>query len=154
MPITIRSYYKTTSIDEDMLKSAIASAKDQENQILQIFKSFGVMTTWDVYEIYNELKEPILQSSVGRSINTLKNTGHLIEIGTIPGPLGRPVNLYELVDGSSDHVNRASVKRFPTHIRIPLILENGEVQIEKMMEDFDVKLDSICSSFDVKIKMN
>ena len=45
----IKSYYKTTEIDNETLSRAIASAKDQENKIFKLYKQFGLLTLWVVF---------------------------------------------------------------------------------------------------------
>ena len=91
MAIKIQTYYKTTDIDEQQLKDALLTCKNQDYKIFKLFSTFGRMTAWDVFELYNETIGPILQSSVGRSINTLKRNGVIIDGGNIQGPLARPV---------------------------------------------------------------
>jgi DNA-binding PadR family transcriptional regulator len=150
MPITIKSYYKTTPIDDETLLKAIASAKDQENKIYQLFKKFGCMTTWDVYDVYNELVSPILHSSVGRSINTLIKQNVIYSLGTITGEAGRPVNLYELSDISVDVIERKLNEQIPKSIKIDIYThDNGDFNVEKMIEEMDIKLSNLSQKFNL-----
>lgn len=150
MAITIKSYYKTTPIDDETLLNAIASAKDQENRIYQLFKKFGCMTTWDVYDTYNQLVGPILQSSVGRSINTLAKQNVIYSLGTIPGDAGRPVNLYELSDLSVDVIERKLNEQMPKSIKIDLYThDNGDIDVEKMIAEMDEKLSKLSQKFNL-----
>jgi hypothetical protein len=150
MPI-IKSYYKTTDITDEQLSSAIASARDQENKIFQLFKKFGCMTTWDVYDTYNELISPIIPSSVGRSINTLIKLNVISSLGTIPGDQGRPVNLYHLNDELPEVIERKQIQQIPTAVKLELqFTEEGEIDIEKMID----KLDLVLSKISRKFKLN
>lgn len=150
MPV-IKSYYKTTPITDELLAQSIASAKDQENKIFQIFKKYGCMTTWDVYDVYNELVCPIIPSSVGRSINTLVNQGIIYSLGTIPGENGRPVNLYEISERLPEVVERRQTQQIPKSIKLDLKFTNdGEMDIEKMIDDLDLLLSKISVKFNIK----
>ena len=154
MPV-IKSYYKTTPITDELLAQAIASAKDQENKIFQIFKKYGCMTTWDVYTIYNELINPILPSSVGRSINTLLNNNIIHSLGTIPGENGRPVNLYELSETLPDVIERRQSQQIPTAIKVELkFTKDGEIDLLQMIDDMDLVLSKISVKFNINIKIN
>lgn len=146
----IKSYYQTTPIDDDTLLRAINSCKDQENKILQLYKKYICMTTWDVYEVYNDVISPILPSSVGRSINTLLKLNVLISIGTIPGENGRPVNLYRLVDNPPDVVERKLNKSIPNDIKVKILYtEEGKLDVEKMLEEFFEKTDKFEQTFNL-----
>ncbi len=154
MPVH-KSYYKTTPMTEELLLQAIASAKDQENKIFQIFKKFGCMTTWDVYDVYNELVGPIIPSSVGRSINTLLKQSIIHSLGTIPGDNGRPVNLYELSNTLPDVIERRQTQQIPTAIKVELkFTENGEIDFLTMIDDMDLLLSKISSKFNINIKID
>jgi len=149
MPV-IKSYYKTTSISDELLEQSIASAKDQENRIFQLFKKYGCMTNWDVYEVYNELVGPILPSSVGRSINTLKKQNVITSLGTVMGDAGRPVNLYELNDNLPDIVERSQSQEIPKSIKLDLIFtQDGDIDTEKIVENLDLLLSKISRKFDI-----
>ena len=150
MPV-IKSYYKTTPITDELLVQAIASAKDQENRIFQIFKKYGCMTMWDVYDVYNELVSPIIPSSVGRSINTLVKQGIIYSLGTIPGDNGRPVNLYEISDRLPDVIERTQSQQIPKSIKLDMKFTNdGDIDIEKMIDDLDLLLSKISVKFNIK----
>jgi predicted transcriptional regulator len=147
----IKSYFKTTPIDEETLSRAIASAKDQENKIYQIFKKYQCMTSWDVYDVYNEMVSPILMSSVGRSMNTLLNLNVIYSLGTIPGENGRPVNLYQLNEELPEVIDRQTTQQIPKSIKIDLVInEEGAIEIEKMIEEMDLLLSRISTKFNLK----
>jgi hypothetical protein len=146
----IKSYYKTTDISDEQLASAIASAKDQENKIFQLFKKFGCMTTWDVYDTYNELVSPIIPSSVGRSINTLIKLNVITSLGTIPGDQGRPVNLYHLNDDLPEVIERKQIQQIPTAVKLDLLFtEEGEIDVEKMVDNLDLVLSKLSRKFNL-----
>jgi hypothetical protein len=149
MPV-IKSYYQTTDMTDEQLSSAIRSAKDQENKIFQIFKKYGCMTTWDVYDVYNELIGSIIPSSVGRSINTLQNLNVIYSIGTIPGENGRPVNLYELNENLPDTIERRQTQQIPKSIKLDLIFtQDGDIHTEKIIEQLDFLLSKISTKFNI-----
>jgi hypothetical protein len=149
MPV-IKSYYQTTDMTDEQLSSAIKSAKDQENKIFQIFKKYGCMTTWDVYDVYNELIGSIIPSSVGRSINTLQNLNVIYSIGTIPGENGRPVNLYELNENLPDTIERRQTQQIPKSIKLDLIFtQDGDIHTEKIIEQLDFLLSKISTKFNI-----
>lgn len=149
MPV-IKSYYQTTDMTDEQLSSAIRSAKDQENKIFQIFKKYGCMTTWDVYDVYNELIGSIIPSSVGRSINTLQKLNVIYSIGTIPGDNGRPVNLYEINQTLPDVIERQATQQIPKSIKLDLIFkEDGDIDTEKIIENLDLLLSKISTKFNI-----
>jgi hypothetical protein len=150
MPVTIKSYYKTTDMTDEQLLKAIASAKDQENQIFNIFKKYGCMTTWDVYDVYNELVAPIIPSSVGRAINSLKKVGAISYVASVDGDQGRPVNLYQLNDELPEVIERRTTVTIPNAVKIDLLLtENGDIDVEKMIENLDLVLSKISRKFNL-----
>lgn len=149
MPV-IKSYYKTTPIDDETLGKAITSAKDQENKIFQIFKKYGCMTAWDVYDVYNELVSPIIPSSIQRSINTLKKQNVITSLGTVMGDAGRPVNLYELNDNLPDIIKKSQSQEIPKSIKLDLIFtQDGDIDTEKIVENLDLLLSKISRKFNI-----
>lgn len=149
MPV-IKSYYETTPIDEVTLIEAINSCKDQENKIYQIFKKFVCMTSWDVYDVYNELVGPILKSSVGRSMNTLEANGVIEQIGSIPGDAGRPVFLYRLVNSTLEQIERKLNTSIPKTLKLDIVInDSGKIDVEKMIEQLDNKLNLLSETFNL-----
>jgi len=109
-----------------------------------------LMTMWDVYDTYNILVGPIIPSSVGRSLDTLKKLGVIEGVGTIPGEQGRPVTLYQLVDGAPDEVSRSSSNKIPTGIKIDLsFTPDGDFDVEKMVSELDLKLSKLSRTFGI-----
>lgn len=150
MALVIKGYYETTPIDEGLLREAIYSCKDQENKIYRIFKQFVCMTSWDVYDVYNELIGPIHKTSVSRAIHTLQSNGVIQQIGTIPGDEGRPVYLYRLIDADKEMIERKLNTSIPRHVKVDVIIgEDGKMDIEKMVEQFDEKLNLLSETFNI-----
>jgi hypothetical protein len=154
MPV-IKSYYKTTPITDELLAQAIASARDQENKIFQIFKKYGCMTMWDVYDVYNELVSPIIPSSVGRSLNTLLKQNIIYSIGTITGEQGRPVNLYEINETLPEVIERTQTQQVPKSIKLDLKYnQDGDIDFLTMIDDMDLLLQKISGKFNLNIKID
>jgi hypothetical protein len=108
------------------------------------------MTTWDVYDMYNELVGPIIPSSVGRSINTLLKLNVISSIGTITGEQGRPVNLYELNENIPDVVERRHNQQIPNSVKLDLLFtEDGEIDVEQMVHNLDLLLSRISRKFNL-----
>ena len=138
----IKSYYVTTPIDDVTLNAAIASAKNQEAKIVELFKKFTNMTNHDVYDVYNEMVGDIMPSSVGRAINTLVNCAIIENIGTIPGPLGRPVTLYTIKNQNPENIRRLLDDDKPKTIKLMIRYNEGnDIDIEAMVADLLDKVD-------------
>jgi len=147
---TIKSYFKTTPIDDETLSRAIASAKDQENKIYQIFRKYQCLTMWDVYDLYNELIGFIIPSSVSRSINTLVKLNVIYSLGTIPGDNNRPVNLYQLNENLPETIEKQTSQQMPKSIKLDLIInEEGNIDTEKIVENLDFLLSRISTKFNI-----
>ena len=150
MAIRIQSYYRTNEIDEELLKDATRSCRDQENRILKLFTTCGTMTMWDVYDVYNEIVGPIIPSSVGRSLVNLKQSGAIVSVGQVNGDMGRPVALYSIVDNPPDSISRRLNNQIPKSVKIDLHFnEDGSMNIEKMVEELDDKLNIISERFNI-----
>jgi hypothetical protein len=149
MPV-IKSYYQTTPMTDEQLVDAINVSRDQENKIFQLFKKYGCMTTWDVYEVYNEVVGDILPSSVGRSINTLLKLNVISSLGTIPGENGRPVNLYQINKHIPEVISRRQSYDIPKSVKLDLkFTEDGSIDIEGMVQDLDESLVRIANRFNL-----
>lgn len=151
MPV-IKSYYQTTPITEEELQNAIRSCKDQENKVYQLFKKFVVMTSWDVYDVYNELIEPIMKTSVNRSLHNLEQLNIIQQIGSIKADTGRPVLLYKLINSTEESILKRLNPEIPKSIKLDIICENGKLNLEKMLDQMDYKLDLISKTFNIQIK--
>lgn len=149
MAIKIQSYYKTTDITEEQLKSALHNCASQEYEIYKIFQTYGTLTTWDVVDVYHAISSPIQYTSAGRSINHLKNNGVVKEIGSIPGPLGRPVILYTITDNPPSEIKTYN-KSLPKSISVDVILDdNGQIDVEKMIDDLVEKVVSLTEKYNI-----
>lgn len=150
MPITIRSYYETTPVTDEQLNQYIRVSRNQEEKVYNLFKRFGCMTSWDVYDVYNQLVGPILKSSVGRSINTLETLGVIQQIGSIPGDTNRPVFLYKLINGNLDRISKNMSIPVPKTIRLDVVFNNeGKIDIDKMIKQLDIKLNLLSETFNI-----
>ena len=147
MAIQIKSYWKTNDIGDDQLKLALESAKNQDYKIYKLFQTYGLLTHWDVYDLYNEFLEPIQPSSVGRSINSLKRNNVIVEAGTIPGPMNRPVTLYSITNNPPD-VLKSFNKSIPLSVSVDVILnDDGLIDVDKMYDDLAEKIVFLTNKF-------
>lgn len=146
-----KSYFQTTPMTDEQLISAIKSAKDQENKVFLLFKKYGSMTTWDVYDTYNHYIGPIIPSSIGRSVNTLIKLNVISSIGTVNGDQGRPCNLYCLNEDLPEVIERRQTGEVPKSIKLNLVFtEDGTIDIEQMVNELDLLLLKISKKFKLK----
>jgi len=149
MAIKIQSYYKTTELTADQLQSALMSCKTQDYKILELFKTYGRLTSWDVFELYNELVGPILSSSVGRSINSLKRNNAIIDGGNIMGLMNRPVTLYCIVDNPPSELKTFN-KSVPLSVSIDVVLnDDGMIDVDKMYDELAEKIVSLTKKHNI-----
>jgi hypothetical protein len=149
MAIKIQTYWKTNDIGSDQLKQAVTSARNQDYKIYELFKHFGTLTDWDIYDLYNELYKPIQPSSVGRSRNTLLRNNAIVYTGNIPGPMNRPISLYTIVDNPPS-VLKSFNKSVPLSISIDVILnDEGQLDIDKMIDDLTDKSVSLINKYNL-----
>lgn len=140
MAIQIKSYWKTNDIGEDQLKLALESARNQDYKIYKLFQTYGTLTQWDVYDLYNEFIEPIQPSSVGRSINSLKRNKVIIDGGTIPGPMNRPVTLYSITKNPPSELKTFN-NSVPLSVSVDVILDDeGLIDVDKMYDELAEKI--------------
>jgi predicted transcriptional regulator len=152
MAITIRTYYKTTQVDEEQLRQSIQRCSNQDQKVYELFKTFGSMTKWDAYDLYCELHSPILNSSVGRSIASLLSMGVITKGEQVDGDMGVPNTLYSLVSGSPDELTRQHSQRVPKSISVKIefeMNENGQPQIaiEKMYDEFEIMVSKLVEKY-------
>ena len=147
MPAVIRTYYKTTELTDEQLSENVMRASNQDEKIYKLFKTFGTMTRWDAYDLYNELVGTILPSSVGRTIVSLLNKGVIVEGEQVDGPMGSPVSLYTIIDNAPDDISNIRVNK-TRYIKTKIIYkqdETGEniVDIEAMYDEFEQQMYTI-----------
>lgn len=147
---TQRSYYLTTSelITDEELSQRIGRCKNQDYKIYEIFKVFGCMTKWDVYDIYNQYHGNILDSSVGRSMKSLVDSGIIEKTDImVEGDMGVPNTLYRLKSDAPIEIpkNRSMVKQKITVDVVFVMNDNGflELDMEAMSDDFIDKLNKL-----------
>ena len=149
MAIQIKSYWKTTDMTADQLQQAISSCNGQDYKLLHLFKTYGKLTSDDAYVLYNELIGPIKESSIGRSINTIKKNKVIYPIGNIDGPYGRPVTLYTIVDNPPTELQTFN-KSLPKSITVEIVYqEDGKVDVEQMFELTAKEIDFIINKYDL-----
>ena len=92
-----KPYYNTVEINAEELAINIQRCKNQDTKIYELFKLFGKMTKWDVYDEYNNRIGSILDSSVGRSIKSLCDQGLITKTDElVRGDLGQLNTIYEI----------------------------------------------------------
>jgi hypothetical protein len=134
-------------VTEQELKDKIETCKNQDNKIYQLFKTFGSMTKWDAYDLYNYFHGHILDSSVGRSIATLSNQGIIAKTGIlVQSDMGSSNNLYKIMDESIDVVGAYFNQRTPKSISVKVITKTNadgtqELDYEAMVEELGNKMD-------------
>lgn len=70
-PSSPTSYHNTTKIKDKPLQAAEASAKDQEENILTLFKELSPMSPSDAWRVYERRYGSILLTSLRRGITNL-----------------------------------------------------------------------------------
>lgn len=142
MAIKIRSYYKTTELDNSRLKEAINRCTNQDSKVYELFKSFGSMTKWDAYDLYGEIHQPILPSSVGRSISSLLSLGVITKGELVEGDMGSPNTLYHIIGNAPTELSRQPSIRTPKSVSTKIEFKLNEydvpvIDIDKMYNSFE-----------------
>ena len=85
------SYYNTTNIRGIQLDIEVLNAKNQEDRILNIFKSVNEeLTPFDVLYIYNQYFAPVPITSIRRALSDLTKYKHLTKTNnTSKGAFGK-----------------------------------------------------------------
>jgi hypothetical protein len=118
-----RPYYITVNVDENQLNRNISRCNNQDKKIHELFKLFGAMTKWDVYDEYNKYIGGILDSSVGRSIKSLCDQGLVVKTNEIvTSDLGQPNTIYRLNDDNVTTFRRQTSNevKIPKSIKVDL----------------------------------
>jgi hypothetical protein len=149
MAIRIQTYFRTTDMTEEQIRQAVISCKTQDYQVYQLFKIYGTLTGNDCYELYLEIIGFAKETSINRSINTLKKNRAIYDTGNIPGVFGRPVSLMTIVDNPPE-VLKSFNKTIPQSISIDLIFdENGKVDLDKMYDQTAEQLDFLINKYNL-----
>lgn len=144
MAIRIKNYWKTTDIDPVSLAASIKTIEVQENKVLQLYKKFGKLHKWDVFNLLEEIGHPIQSECVGRAIDSLKKAGSITYVGSVIGDKNKPVMLYEVTDipFDSSKVKKGN-KTIPKKLTINInFREDGTVDEEQTIEVFIQALDT------------
>jgi len=150
MPVTIKSYYQTTPMTEEQLQDAVRSCKNQEKKVYEIFKKFGTMTSWDVYDVYNILIEPVHITSIRRAMDTLKKNNIIQQIGSVPGDEGRPLFLFKLMNDNVDVIERKLDPSIPKYVKLEMELkQDGSIDRDKLIEQLYQKINVLRETFNI-----
>lgn len=149
MAIRIQTYYRTTDLTEEQIRQSVQSCATQDYQVYQLFKIFGVMTTNDCCELFFEIIGPAKDTSIGRSINTLKKNKAVKKMGSVMGIFNRPVDLITIVDNPPE-VIKSFNKNIPKSISINLIFtEDGKIDLDKMFDETSNQLDFLINKYNL-----
>lgn len=147
MAIRIQTYFRTTDMTEEQIRQAVITCRTQDYQIYQLFKIYGTLTGNDCYELFLEIIGDVKESSVNRSINTLKKNMVIYDTGNIPGVFNRPVSLMTIIDNPPD-VLKTFNKTIPQSITIDLIFDtDGKIDLEKMYDQTAEQLDFLINKY-------
>ena len=147
MAIRIQTYFRTTDMTEDQIRKAVLSCKTQDYQVYQLFKIFGTLTSNDCNELYYEIIGPAKETSINRSINTLKKNNVIYDTGNILGVFNRPVSLMTIIDNPPDELKTFN-KSIPQSITIDLIFdEDGKIDLDKMYDQTAEQLDFLINKY-------
>jgi hypothetical protein len=132
---------------EEQIRQAVISCRTQDYQVYQLFKIYGTLTGNDCYELFLEIIGDVKETSVGRSINTLKKNKAIYDTGNIMGQFNRPVSLMTIVDNPPD-VLKSFNKTIPQSISIDLIFDtDGKIDLEKMYDQTAEQLDFLINKY-------
>lgn len=141
MAFTERSYYITTEIDQQLLRSNMQRCKNQDYALYELIKVFGCMTKWDAYDLHHEFKGPILDSSVSRSLATLVKAGIIEKTGEmVMGDLNQPNNLYRLLPNAPLEIPKVHNTSLPKSLSVDIIYTENGIDIDGVLEAFSNKL--------------
>jgi hypothetical protein len=147
MAIRIQTYFRTTDMTEEQIRQAVISCRTQDYQVYQLFKIYGTLTGNDCYELFLEIIGDVKETSVGRSINTLKKNKAIYDTGNIQGQFNRPVSLMTIVDNPPE-VLKSFNKTIPQSISIDLIFDtDGKIDLEKMYDQTAEQLDFLINKY-------
>lgn len=99
------SFYNTTNEKGKDLKQSEIKAEKQEQKVLQLYKSWLLLTASECWKLYGVDKCPL--TSIRRAITNLSNEGKLIKTGYMKiGIYGKKEHSYRLV--------KTQMELFPT----------------------------------------
>lgn len=147
MAIRIQTYFRTTDMTEEQIRQAVITCRTQDYQIYQLFKIYGTLTGNDCFELYLEIIGDVKETSVNRSINTLKKNKAIYDTGNIRGVFNRPVSLMTIIDNPPE-VLKSFNKTIPQSISIDLIFDtDGKIDLEKMYDQTAEQLDFLINKY-------
>lgn len=149
MAIRIQTYFRTTDMTDEQIRQAVITCRTQDYQIYQLFKIYGTLTGNDCFELYLEIIGDVKETSVNRSINTLKKNKVIYDTGNIRGVFNRPVSLMTIIDNPPE-VLKSFNKTIPQSISIDLIFDtDGKIDLEKMYDQTAEQLDFLINKYNL-----
>ncbi len=94
--MTPPSYHARHCLTQQQLINYEESAATQDQLILKIFQSFHTVK-YSAEDILLWLHDPMLVTSIRRSLTNLERRGLIEKTGTVTGQYGRPINQYQAV---------------------------------------------------------
>mgnify|MGYP003657409672 CR=1 FL=1 len=134
---------------DEQIRQAVITCRTQDYQIYQLFKIYGTLTGNDCFELYLEIIGDVKETSVNRSINTLKKNKVIYDTGNIRGVFNRPVSLMTIIDNPPE-VLKSFNKTIPQSISIDLIFDtDGKIDLEKMYDQTAEQLDFLINKYNL-----
>ena len=149
MAIRIKTYWKTTDAPIEQIKRDIEMCKTQDYKLYYLFKTYGTLTAEDALMLYIELNKFIKESSLRRSIDTLKKNNAIKELGNTIASSRRTATMYTLHDDSIE-VIKPLKRKIPSSIKVNLFLdENGMLDTDKIYDGLSEKLITLANKFNI-----
>lgn len=142
MAIRIQTYWKTTEAPIEQQMRDIKMCKTQDFKVYYLFKTYGTLTAEDAILLYHELCGKIKESSLRRSIDTLKHEKNrcIREVGTTMASTNRMVTMYTLADENVQVITTIR-KNLPDSIKVDLVLDvDGSIDIGNMIDEITEKV--------------
>jgi hypothetical protein len=134
---------------EEQIRKAVITCRTQDYQVYQLFKIYGTLTSNDCFELYYDIIGPVKETSINRSINTLKKNKVIYDTGNINGVFNRPVSLMTIINNPPD-VLKTFNNTIPQSISINLIFDdNGKIDIDKMYNQTAEQLDFLINKYNL-----
>jgi len=136
MAIRIQTYWKTVDAPREQIIRDVNMCKTQDYILYYLFKTYGTLTAEDALLLCNDYGYEIKESSLRRSIDTLKDQKNncIREVGTTRASTNRMVTMYTLSDENVE-VIKTIRKQLPDSIKVDLVLEeDGSIDISNMID--------------------
>lgn len=136
MAIRIQTYWKTVDAPREQIIKDMQMCIKQDYIVYFLFKTYGTLTAEDALLLCNDYGYEIKESSLRRSIDTLKDHKNkcIREVGTTRASTNRMVTMYTLSDENVE-VIKVIRKQLPDSIKVDLVLEeDGSIDIGNMID--------------------